>query len=866
MTQPALAPGSVEQLFEKCHACAVDEHDHCVKTFPSGVRCSCCGVRSVCVTDPGCNLCPLHTRATTVCVPGAGPFDTRIMLVGQNPGEQEDRAGEPFIGPAGGILDAALARAGLDRSRVYITDAAKCVTPSNRAPTAREVRACSVYLLAEIETIKPRVIVALGAEAFKILTGEATLTKRVGSELPLAAPFYERSPGSTVIVSYHPAAALAGRDPSKLEAIVAALTTARKIADDAFDAIPVAWRWIEGDEPVAKLREKIAGMREQTDLGAWNAKDQVVAFDLETNALPTWHPDFRIRMLSLDMGQEKVAVFRGAPILVGLDLLDALYDAGATLVGHNASMFDREGVLSRTNRNWKVEDTMLIAHALDPEYGKGLEDNCVRKLGVRPWKDEEIGFSWATGPQTSEEWEAAGLYNARDSRYDRALYVHDKKRLDADEALARRHREVILPASRALAKIGRAGVPLSHERVTAAMGAFKMQQTTALALARNYANNPKFNPGSAQQVKKVVFEQFGLPIVDWTDGGEPSTNEYALKMARLQTEADSVPRRLIDEVLRYREAVKMQGTYLDKYAKLLELARDGRAHPQYSLISSPSRTSTFESDRDEDLTLAIQTTPRDPRIRACFAAPPGYKLLDIDWSMLELRHIAWLAPEANMLSAFSANADIHRLMAATITGKAPEAVLKSERSEAKPVNFGFAYGAKAYTFQRIALKDYDLAYTMDEAEALYGTYHFQWPSLSENYYPRIAHELFTATPGVIHSPSGAYRRLPNALSSDEHAREEALRIAINYPIQEISTVTALVGLVLLTGMGYEIVGFIHDGYLALVKEDEAEQRAAEAKAALEAQVPAFLASRLGVEVGVPLVVDAKVKETWGDAD
>jgi len=125
----------------------------------------------------GCRNCPLWENATQT-VFGEGNPRARIMLVGEQPGDQEDKEGHPFVGPAGHLLDRALEEAGLDRRRLYVTNAVKHFKWEPRGkrrlhktPAQREIEACFQWLEAEIEAVKPKLIVALGATASKALLG-----------------------------------------------------------------------------------------------------------------------------------------------------------------------------------------------------------------------------------------------------------------------------------------------------------------------------------------------------------------------------------------------------------------------------------------------------------------------------------------------------------------------------------------------------------------------------------------------------------------------------------------------------------------------------------------------------------------------
>ena len=107
-----------------------------------------------------CTQCPL-CRSRTQAVPGEGPAEASIVLVGEAPGRREDAAGRPFVGAAGRVLEQALASAGLRREAVFVSNVVKCRPPSNRAPKGPEVAACRPYLVALFAAIRPALIVAL---------------------------------------------------------------------------------------------------------------------------------------------------------------------------------------------------------------------------------------------------------------------------------------------------------------------------------------------------------------------------------------------------------------------------------------------------------------------------------------------------------------------------------------------------------------------------------------------------------------------------------------------------------------------------------------------------------------------------------
>lgn len=158
-----------------------------------------------------CTLCELH-KTRTNAVPGEGPENADIMLIGEAPGYNEDQQGRPFVGDAGDILTDLLEKAGLDRSEVFIGNVIKCRPPKNRDPTEEEIETCSPYLKKQIRNIKPKIIVTLGRFAAKLLLDRSVKVSKEHGKLEES-----NYAGWTckLFISYHPAAALYGANVNK---------------------------------------------------------------------------------------------------------------------------------------------------------------------------------------------------------------------------------------------------------------------------------------------------------------------------------------------------------------------------------------------------------------------------------------------------------------------------------------------------------------------------------------------------------------------------------------------------------------------------------------------------------------------------
>ena len=166
-----------------------------------------------------CRRCPLWERAIQT-VFGAGPTQARVLFVGEQPGDAEDRAGLPFVGPAGRLLDRALHEAQIDRELCYVTNAVKHFKwePFGRRrlhkrPTSREVQACRPWLQAEIELIQPEIVVGLGATAAASIFGEPVRLADVRGKLT-----HVEAVGKTCLITAHPSSVLRASGPDARQA------------------------------------------------------------------------------------------------------------------------------------------------------------------------------------------------------------------------------------------------------------------------------------------------------------------------------------------------------------------------------------------------------------------------------------------------------------------------------------------------------------------------------------------------------------------------------------------------------------------------------------------------------------------------
>jgi len=161
------------------------------------------GLLAIALEVGACTKCPLH-ESRTRAVPGEGPSDARVVIIGEGPGSSEDREGRPFVGAAGQNLQALLTIAGLKREGVFITNVVKCKPPGNRRPAKSEADACYQYLRRQIELIDPEVVVLLGDTALKQFFPGSSLGAMHGKPATRSQ--------RTFFPTYHPASMIYNRE------------------------------------------------------------------------------------------------------------------------------------------------------------------------------------------------------------------------------------------------------------------------------------------------------------------------------------------------------------------------------------------------------------------------------------------------------------------------------------------------------------------------------------------------------------------------------------------------------------------------------------------------------------------------------
>ncbi|MHC1791398.1 DNA polymerase I [Solidesulfovibrio sp.] len=349
-----------------------------------------------------------------------------------------------------------------------------------------------------------------------------------------------------------------------------------------------------------------------------------------------------------------------------------------------------------------------------------------------------------------------------------------------------------------------------------------------------------FNPRSSQQLGEILYTDLGLKAHGKTPGGAASTSQEALE--RL---AGAHP--LVDRILEFRKLEKLRSTYLGPLPLLADSA--GRIHT--TLNNMATATGRLSSSNPNLQNIPIRGE-FGRRMRDCFIAPPGRKLVAADYSQIELRVLAHLSGEPALLDAFAHGADIHARTAALLFDKAEADVVPDERRQAKTINFGLLYGMGPQKLSR------DLGIKLDAAKAFIARYFERLPGLSA-FYDGIVESA--RSQGFVTTLAGRRRLVPDIASANSQLASQARRQAVNTVVQggaaDIIKMAMLAAArdAVLAGLDAVLVLQIHDELL-LETPAEAADAAGRRLAALMTGV---------YPMTVPLEVDWGTGRTWGEA-
>ncbi|MFM1885925.1 MAG: hypothetical protein RL026_1082 [Pseudomonadota bacterium] len=589
-------------------------------------------------------------------------------------------------------------------------------------------------------------------------------------------------------------------------------------------------------------------------LDAWLARLQaapLVALDTETTSLD--YLQARIVGLSFAVAPGEAAYlplahrYAGAPEQLDLDTTLArlkpwLEDADRPKVGHHLKydthVLANHGITLRGQRF----DTMLESYVWNSVATRHDMDSCAAHyLGLQTITYEEVAGKGAKQIGFDQvPVEQAATYAAEDADVTLRLHGSLWGKLGSEPVLRELYETLEQPLVPVLQVMERRGV-LVDTGLLRAQGGELARQIVDLAARAHAVAGGEFNLDSPKQLQAILFERLQIPVLRKTPTGQPSTAEDVLEEL---ADSHELPRLILD----YRSLAKLKSTYIDKLPGQVN-PQTGRVHTSYhQAVAATGRLSST----DPNLQNIPIRTPEGRRIRQAFTAPPGHLLVAADYSQIELRIMAHLSADADLLRAFAEDRDIHQATAAEVFGLPLEQVTPDQRRAAKAINFGLIYGMSAFGLAR------QLGIERGAAQRYVDLYFQRYPGV-RTFMDRTREQA--REHGYVQTVRGRRLYLPEIRSRNRQQQQYAERSAINAPMQ--GTAADIIKQAMIDvenacraqGLRSRLIMQVHDELVLESPEDEV----ATLRGLLQDLMPA--AGRLAV----PLKVEIGTGSNWDEA-
>ena len=510
-------------------------------------------------------------------------------------------------------------------------------------------------------------------------------------------------------------------------------------------------------------------------------------------------------------------------------------EGGRPVAAHQAKAMMRSLLDVGVDVRCLTIDTAIAAYLLDPAESRYLLDEVLRRYasaelpedGAAPDGQLDLDGSTASGAQRT------GRYALAVDRLIEPLI----QALD-HQALRALNDEIEVPLVRVLAHMEHAGVGVDANELRALRDRLNAEVDSLRQQVYDDAGTD-FNVNSTPQLREILFDKLGLSPQKRTKTG------YSTDASSLEKLAGQHP--IIEHLLAYREVEKLRSTYGD--GLLAEVTDDGRIHATFN--QTVARTGRLSSDQPNLHNIPVRSEI-GREFRRAFVPAPGCELLVADYNQIELRCIAHLAQDPGLIESFRSGRDIHTETASRVFGVEPGAVTIDQRSKAKMVSYGLAYGMEAYGLgQRLNIPT-------EEAALILVAYFEAFPSVKE-YMERTVAEARQR--GYTETLFGRRRQIPELSSPNFRIRQAGERQAMNAGIQGLAADIFKVALVRLTAaleelqMDSQLILQVHDEVLLDVPPAEHDRAA---KVVVETMTGA-------VDLSVPLEVNLAFGPSWADA-
>jgi len=528
----------------------------------------------------------------------------------------------------------------------------------------------------------------------------------------------------------------------------------RSVVKDLFDSLEFHSMWGDLEEalPSAAGASEVLEVESRLLTSPAEIASIAAASSLVTGLVTDGGEPFGL-VVATGPGQSTIIPFDSAE-----PLLAALESGSASVVGHDLKELVR-ALLDLDHDVARLEmDTALAAYIINPsQRDYDLESLAERWLDIElesPDHDAEAGtLPFDTGPDLEREGRRIEAVRRLAEKMRAELVERDELEL---------FDEFELPLVPVLARMEHVGIGVDRSYLEGMGNDLRKRLDVLDARVQELAGEP-FNVNSTDQLRSILFDKLGLPVIKKTSTGKPSTDASVLK---------KMEHPLVDALLEYRELEKLRSTYVDGYLPLVEA--DGRIHTRFNQMAAT--TGRLSSDRPNLQNIPVRSES-GRTIRRAFVAGEGSEFLVADYSQIELRVLAHMSGDPFLLEAFRVGSDIHTATAARVWGLTEDQVTREQRNTAKMINFGLLYGMEAF-----GLAD-RLGISREEARAHIDAYFAQFVQVKEFMSSVVT---LARNQGYTTTLFGRRRYLPELKSDNFRIRQMGERMALNAPVQGTS--------------------------------------------------------------------------------
>ncbi|MDU8923438.1 DNA polymerase I [Pasteurellaceae bacterium LIM206] len=608
----------------------------------------------------------------------------------------------------------------------------------------------------------------------------------------------------------------------------------------------------EAITPITIDRSRYECILTEADLIRWVEKLQsaaLIAVDTETDSLD--YMSARLVGISfalengeaayLPLGHDYIGVPKMVDFSTALALLKPVLESPAIKkIGQNfkydLTIFARNGI----EVQGVAFDTMLESYVQNSTGRHNMDELAKRYLGHQTIAFEDIAGK-GKGKLTFNQIgiEQAAEYAAEDADVTMKLHQVLWWRLSRQPDLTALFQQMEMPLVPVLSRMERHGVLIDCDALFMQSNEISQRLTELEAAAHKLAGRA-FNLASTKQLQEILFDQLGLPVLQKTPKGAPSTSEEVLEELAY---SHALPKLLVE----HRGLSKLKSTYTDKLPSMVN-RHTGRVHTSYhQAVTATGRLSSS----DPNLQNIPIRNEEGRRIRQAFVAREGFKIIAADYSQIELRIMAHLSQDRGLITAFSEGKDIHRSTASEIFGLPLQEVTAEQRRSAKAINFGLIYGMSAFGLSR------QLGIPRVEAQKYMDLYFQRYPGV-QTFMSDIREKA--KAQGYVETLFHRRLYLPDIRSANAMRRKAAERVAINAPMQGsaadiIKRAMIEIDRAILNDPDIVMIMQVHDELVFEVRSEKVEFYRPIIKDLMEQ------AARLTV----PLIVDVGVGNNWDEA-